>query len=635
LPNLDEFISAYQAGDLIFFTGAGASYESGAVLPADVLAKAAELFLPSGQAYSEDVRQVLEGKGVPTAPQAGIQPEIFYENLLLVTDDPSGLLLWRALSPEWLASQGERLEPNPNHLAIAAYAARHGLPVFTMNFDTLFETAAKQLGIEPKVVVVRAGNWVPPDERREPGVLRLFKLHGSIMTDGRESLDSLATTMQAISAVNQPMIAYLRKLASRRALAFVGYSGSDIDYYPPLAAEGLRISPFWFNPKRDPVAQAHADRVRARVLHELPAALFAQLEPPLGTTRPLDSADALARLGPTVTLRLTEPQKLYFLALCLHSIGGNEAAVRVLEELGPDHAGLPPRNRPGGLLLRARVEDSISAASAETALRAIAGARRAAVIEAAEYTALKARALYHLGMARHQQIGPSIHYGDPRVDWRPPPGSLMLALVRGTLLAIRLGWARKRLNRLARGASRVAFIRAEHAINDQRMVMAGSVQTILQSLGALRIAPLRILVERIMKSLLDVASITGDYFTYAHAQKYLNRLRGFSASADAIETYGLLRDPINYALVQRDRAVQSLQRGDRPRAACLFRLALEAALVSGSRATALKSLVGIAVAEGLTEADRQCLLSLRPYLEGAGYRRFWHQRVEPLLAHSG
>ncbi|MEA3052978.1 MAG: SIR2-like domain [Sphingomonadales bacterium] len=627
----DQFIADYREGGLIFFTGAGASWDSGAAMPPEILRASAELFLPTGPRYAKDLAEVLQGKGAAGAPLDGIQPEIFYENLLAVADDPAALILWRALSPHWLGSRGTRLEPNGNHFAIAAHAARHGLPVFTVNFDMLFETAAGQLGIPIDVTVVRPGEAV----RRtgfEKGVMSLFKLHGSILVDGREALDSLGTTMQAISAVNQPMLDLLATFARSHTLAFVGYSGCDIDYFPVLAGSEFARPPYWFNPLGDPVTRSHAERLGARILDDYPAKTFARLEPDLPVPERLDSASLLEELKASVTLRLADRQKLYFLALCLHSVGRNDAAGRILAELGQEMAGLPPDNRVGALLLRARVEDCTSdyirsAASARAALRAVKAAVQAGAIDEAQYVGLRARGLYHLGMARQQQIGPSIAYGDPSVDWRPGLSAMLGRLLAGIFLSIRLSLAKRRLHRLAGGVRRLEFLRAEHAINDHTIMLLGGVMTMLERFRMTRLPPVRAAFIALVSGIRRQASRSGDYYSYAHALKYLNRLRRVEMPVEAIETYGLLRDPLNYALVCRDAGVRHLQDGDRPRAAYAFRLALDASLACGSRSTALKSLVGLASAGALTEDDRRDLRALGARLEGAGYVRYWREKA--------
>lgn len=598
-------------------------------MPLQILEASARLFLPIDPNHSSDVAKVLHCRGAADAPLNGIQPEIFYENLLTVVDSPRALLLWRALSPHWLSARGAELQPNANHFAIVTNAARHGRPVFTMNFDMLFEEAADRLDIRVAQTVVSPGREIERDNFAD-GRLHLFKLHGSILVKGREALESLGTTMQAISAVNQPMLDLLGSLARRHVLAFVGYSGCDIDYFPVLAGTEFSSAPYWF-PVGDPVTQRHAERLGARILDGLPGTLFAEIEPGLPAPRPLDSGALLEDLKASVDLRLTDSQKLYFLALCLNSVGRNDAALRIIAELGDEVASLPPANRVGALLLRARVEDCTSgytrsAASAQAALRTAKTARGDGAIDEIQYAALRARGRYHLAMARQQQIGPSISYGHPSVDWRPGPFALLARLVAGILTSIRLALTKSRLHRIAGPARRFEFIRAEHAINDHTIMFLGGILTILEQSRLIRLPPVRGVFVALVSHLRGQASLSGDYYSYAHAHKYLNRVSGVDTSVEAIETYGLLRDPLNYALVCRDSAVRHLKDGNCEKAAQSFRLALDASLTCGSRSIAVKSLAGLAAAGGLTDPDRELLARLGPEVEGAGYRRFWRER---------
>lgn len=631
----DNFNARYRAGEVIFFTGAGVSWDSGAVMPPEILKASSELFLPDPQHFPE-VWEVLEAQGVPGLPLAGIQPEVFYENLLMVIDDPAALQLWRVLSPLWLESRGAQLRPNINHFAIVSYAARHGLPVFTMNFDMLFEAAAVELGILVEPIVVKPGQSSPVVEKASLGTLRLYKLHGSILVEGREALGSLGTTMQAISAVNRPMLNFIARLAGHQSLAFVGYSGCDIDYFPILAGTELRDAPFWFNPKHDPVTEAHACRVGAQIIYDYPADVLDQLEPGFASPSRLDSNALLAELKNSVSVHLTTEQKLYFLALCLHGIGRNDAAQNILAKLEPNADALPVANRIGALLLKSRVEDCISeywkaAGSAVSALQKTTLAHRNGLIDLSQSTAFRLRGLYHLGMARQQQMGPSISYGDPRVDWRPRAAVLLRGLAQGWILSMRLGLARRKLNSRVGSDPRVDLIRAQHATNDHTIMFLGRIGTMFEATRLIRFRPVRAVLTRRMSRLLERASASGDYFGYAHAHKYLNRWRRVDSPSDAIDTYGLLRDPLNYALVCRDIGVRQLEEGETERAADAFRQALDASLSCGSRSTALKSLAGLAAANSLTDADRQHLRNLAPGPEGTGYRKYWSERIQPLL----
>jgi tetratricopeptide (TPR) repeat protein len=631
----DEFSASFRAGDVIFFTGAGVSWDSGAVMPPAILKASAELFLPDPRHYPE-VREVLDARGVAGLPLDGIQPEVFYENLLMVVDDPAALQLWRVLSPLWLESRGAQLQPNINHFAIVTYAARHKLPIFTMNFDVLFERAAEELGVSLEPVVIVPGHGSSILDKDSNGTPRLYKLHGSIMVEGREALGSLGTTMQAISSVNQPMLNFIEQLGDRHALAFVGYSGCDIDYFPLLADKGFHNVPFWFNPLRDPITEAHARRAGARIIYDYPSDILSRLEPGFPSPLRLNSELLLEDLRDAVSLRLTAEQKLYFLALCLHSIGRNEAAQRILAKLDAQSSALPAENRIGALLLRSRVEDCRSeywkaAASASSALRESDLAYRNGQIDRTELTAYRARALYHRGMALQQQMGPSIGYGDKRVDWRPGLGSLVRGLLQGGLLSMRLGRARRKLDRSIGVASRVEFIRAQHVINDHAVMFLGRIGTIFEGTGLIRLRLIRAELVRRIARMLKRASTSGDYFCYGHAHKYLNRWGRAGSPVNATEAYGLLRDPLNYALVCRDLGVQKLQGGDARGAANAFREALNASLACGSRATALKSLAGLLATDTLTDADRKKLRDLAPGPEGAGYRKYWAERIAVLL----
>lgn len=638
MPPLDDFIAAYRAGEVVFFAGAGASLDSKAAMPPAVLAASAELFLPRGRAYAARVDEVLRGPSVAGSAMAGIQPEVFYEHLLSLCEDRAALSLWKVLSPTWLAAQGAALRPNANHLAIARYAEQSGTPVFTTNFDTLFETAAQ----DQSIPVETSLTGQHPETHRsasalELGRLRLFKLHGSIEVDGLLRLDSLQTTMQGISAVNQPMIDVIRQACRGRALAFVGYSGCDIDYFPVLAGQEFDQPPFWFTPGGDQVTRDHAARIGARQIDEYPSALFSRLHPEFPERRRGPGVKTLlTRLKAEATVRLTEGQKLLFLALCLHSTGRNQAAGRCLADLTSHGATLTARDEAISLLLRARVQDCTSeyrqsAASAKAALPAIRRAHEAGEIDAAEAAALRARSLYHQGMAAQQQIGPSIRFNDARFDWRPPSIDMLHQLTAGAALWVRLHLLRLRFAKAAASDPRVGFMRAEHAINDHSMLMLGRVIALLETLR-IQNAPLvgstlRGLVVRLQKC----ASGMGDYFVYAGTLKYERRLGGITDTDHAVETYHLLRDPLNYALVRRDAGAHHLDKGELTLAANEFRAAAEAALACGSRATAVKALVGLASCGTLSSTDADELAQTAPNIEGAGYESFWTGRLRPWL----
>ncbi len=64
----EAFVAAYQAGEVVFFAGAGASFDSEAAMPPAVLAASADLFLPDGPAWQRLRDLVLSGPGVAESP---------------------------------------------------------------------------------------------------------------------------------------------------------------------------------------------------------------------------------------------------------------------------------------------------------------------------------------------------------------------------------------------------------------------------------------------------------------------------------------------------------------------------------------------------------------------------------------
>jgi hypothetical protein len=130
-----------------------------------------DLFLPAGPAFERERNLVLKGTSLPGSDFNGIQPELFYEHLLTLCPDVEMLGLWRALSRLWLARHGAALRPNANHAALARYAERTGLPVFTTNFDTLIEEAVPR-------PVERPANILLPGTAEEAQAAQSFATGG-------------------------------------------------------------------------------------------------------------------------------------------------------------------------------------------------------------------------------------------------------------------------------------------------------------------------------------------------------------------------------------------------------------------------------------------------------------------------
>ncbi len=167
-------------------------------------------------------------------------PEMFYEALYHVVGET-------AIEPWTILSFGERyperfdhsIRPNSGHLSLVYTAWKHGLPIVTTNFDLFFEQAARHLGLKPIVSVptdVSKFTFAEPDT----GEVAIWKVHGSI-----DKIESVCTTMQRISRLNESLIVQLRELFIGHRVCLLGYSGRDIDLFPFVSQFPFSEIPFW------------------------------------------------------------------------------------------------------------------------------------------------------------------------------------------------------------------------------------------------------------------------------------------------------------------------------------------------------------------------------------------------------
>lgn len=217
---------ALERGRVFFFAGSGISYDS-RLSSADMVARAT-------------ARRMLPGAGeAEISLCARVQPELFYETLIDLTGDRRCLDVWRVLHPDAQARWGARALPNDAHRVIVSYSADAGVPVFTTNFDTMFEDAARELGI-PFDLLLPDDDPPPSSGSRGGGRLAICKLHGSVAAaDGSLDLESLWTTVTEISTVNTRWLPHLLNLMDQRDLCLVGYSGRDIDLFPHIRERAL------------------------------------------------------------------------------------------------------------------------------------------------------------------------------------------------------------------------------------------------------------------------------------------------------------------------------------------------------------------------------------------------------------
>lgn len=209
-----------QKNQIVFFAGSGIGYDSGLVDIFDVLGRTAEVFLPTLNNEQKDAIY-------------RIQPELFYSILLVCSHNNNKCLdMWKCLNPGiWTVEYAPK--PNFVHYFVAAYSYLAGVPIFTVNYDTMFEMACSELGIKDYEVLLE-----PPEHgiKHSAHTLKICKLHGSADFDANGDINPAVfkTTMSEISKVNEPWLEYILSFQQEKHFCFIGYSGRDIDYYPRM-----------------------------------------------------------------------------------------------------------------------------------------------------------------------------------------------------------------------------------------------------------------------------------------------------------------------------------------------------------------------------------------------------------------
>lgn len=228
------FSEKLQKKQIVFFAGSGIGYDSGLVDIFDVLTRTEEVFLPTLNIRQKEII-------------GRIQPELFYSILLECSHNNNRCLdMWKCLNPQTWTPEYHP-EPNFVHYFVAAYSYLADVPVFTVNYDTMFETACLKLGIDNYKVLLD-----PPIQGTEKSdhALKICKLHGDIGFNIHGDIDPAVfkTTMSEISKINQPWLEYISAFQQSKNFCFIGYSGRDIDYYPNMKKEfkkGKSPQPFW------------------------------------------------------------------------------------------------------------------------------------------------------------------------------------------------------------------------------------------------------------------------------------------------------------------------------------------------------------------------------------------------------
>lgn len=321
-----ELMKSLRAGRVVFFAGAGISMDSGLPDAMELIAPVACHYFPTRSRKVDEREVVLEPDGAPGAKGRlvfgrDILPEELYSILLehLPEQDKADCVgMFGCLRP----SKGHEYCPQPNfvHRFIVLYSYVHDVPVFTVNFDPMFELACEQQGLPYRAYSFRDmeayERYCADDDGSR--IVRICKVHGSVGLSDDEAFDHrmIKTTAEAISR-DDGWAASIIGLMGDHDLAFAGYSGRDVDFYPAirtaaLAEKGARKaeeSPgygyrplFWFDRFKDECGneatkanECEACRVGAYPDDALPAFLLADAE-----IIPCANDDLLAKRGELV-----------------------------------------------------------------------------------------------------------------------------------------------------------------------------------------------------------------------------------------------------------------------------------------------------------------------------------------------
>jgi len=313
-------------GEVFFFTGSGISKPSGVPMANEILEASARAFLPQHPLVSKVISR--------------IQPEIFYEKLLELTQgDKERLALWRLLSLPF--------RPNINHYFMVKYSYKNQVPLFTTNFDMLFEKAAVKLAIKCNTI---EGIESFDKKKLDSKSINLIKLHGTIGSSGEVS--QLYVMMTEISKFNASIVEFIQEEMERRSLVIAGYSGRDLDHFPFIREKSKTSSSkevFWINKFENQEGIDYQNALSigqkgASVVYSYPDEYLKDsqllrrfgLEEMVGeATSPSISSDLVQELQREAKggLRWGKDQKLLFLGSLLLGVGKFREAQKILKGL--------------------------------------------------------------------------------------------------------------------------------------------------------------------------------------------------------------------------------------------------------------------------------------------------------------
>jgi len=619
ITNSSKLTKKINNGSVFFFAGSGISYASNIPSANMILKNTTKTFFPQSVS-ANNVEEIVKN----------IQPEVFYELLISLTDSIHSLDLWQSVMEAKQLEFGNICAASIVHLFIAKYSFKHNKPIFTTNFDTMFENACNHLGIP---FYLYLPNDKPPTTQDE---LAICKLHGTVQDKNEAfSPESLWTTMTAITKVNQPWIDFLSEYMNSDHICIVGYSGKDIDIFPYIknASENSK-EPYWINDFSSDHSDYSSKSINAVRVNLFPNDFLEEasdnLEISLTNLNKIDSRKMTDQENILSALRkelrklnlLNQAGKHLFFALSVSKIGHYKKAHRLLlhieekqfEQLSTNHQILL-------LLALSRIHHEVSlyktcGVYAEKALDLIrksdGGVFRYEV---------QARCL--LSESKRMLIPNDIYQFSPEnTNYPIEKLRVLLHFVSTTLLILLKTISKELRNEKEKPDANHEFI--EHQI---RLI------ALIQSFAGNPLTGWPILIKEALswfwKRIRKKSTLIGYPAGIANAQKFEFRLNQDSTSIDESKNiYSLLTSSTGEELLLRNEAELFLKNKNYDQAIQKFSEYIKKARISGNRLNEIKGIIGFAKARKdrgdypvLTDAEKSRFSELYPKIEG----KLWNE----------
>ena len=248
-----SFIEAIESHRLITFSGAGISLASNVPGAAEIFDATIRHLLPHHYGAIHDYQNEIGtiGANGRAGKSMYILPEEMYTLLLHLSERPSECLnMFRCLLPD--NTIGYKQYPSFTHLFAVANAYESNLPVFTVNFDTVFEQACTAMGLEFQIFSFNDAHAYEASMQSGKRMVRICKVHGDIgrcLDKGAVTADIIKTTDKGIAEPSQWAGVISTLIHNGNNIAMMGYSGRDVDLYPAIrsATAAHPASLLWFD----------------------------------------------------------------------------------------------------------------------------------------------------------------------------------------------------------------------------------------------------------------------------------------------------------------------------------------------------------------------------------------------------